>query len=270
MKLYKYLKFEDALKTLDNNSVILNNPVNYNDPFDCVIKPSKEDEEICYKRILNYYMFKEFSNIILDKKVKIPFWLLWVRWELKLFIKLMRKNPYYDKMPGFDGIMTIVFNKYATAHKDFKKELELKKIEFSKNIKKAIEAKILSDKEHLSALLKALSEVEEATVREIPALMKDDCEKIILYGSFARGDYTLDSDVDIAVLTKSDREKSKRFDSGIDEIAAEIGVKTMMIVNYICLPIKEFEAKKSWYPFFMNIAGDGRVLYDIRNRGVYA
>ena len=137
-------------------------------------------------------------------------------------------------------------------------------------IKKAIEAKILSDKEHLSALLKALSEVEEATVREIPALMKDDCEKIILYGSFARGDYTLDSDVDIAVLTKSDREKSKRFDSGIDEIAAEIGVKTMMIVNYICLPIKEFEAKKSWYPFFMNIAGDGRVLYDIRNRGVYA
>lgn len=64
MKIYKYLKFEDAIKTLDNNSVILNNPVNYNDPFDCVIKPSKEDEEICYKRILNYYMFKEFVSTI--------------------------------------------------------------------------------------------------------------------------------------------------------------------------------------------------------------
>lgn len=139
MKIYKYLKFEDAIKTLDSNSVILNNPVNYNDPFDCVIKPSEEDEEICYKRILNYYMFKEFSKILLDKKIKIPFWLLWVRWELKLFIKLMRKNPYYDKMPGFDGIMTIVFNKYAETHKDFKKELEKKKIEFSKTIKKAVE-----------------------------------------------------------------------------------------------------------------------------------
>ncbi len=139
MKIYKYLRFDNAIKTLDNSSVILNNPVNYNDPFDCVIKPSEEDEKICYKRILNYYMFKEFSKIFLDKKIKIPFWLLWVRWELKLFIKLMRKNPYYDKMPGFDGIMTIVFNKYAETHKDFKKELEKKKIEFSKTIKKAVE-----------------------------------------------------------------------------------------------------------------------------------
>ena len=107
-----------------------------------------------------------------------------------------------------------------------------------------------------------MTEVEETTVREIPALMKDDCEKIILYGSFARGDYTLDSDVDIAILTKSDRDKARRFDPGIDEIAASIGIKTMMIVNYVCLPIKEFEEKKGWYPFFMNIASDGRVLYD--------
>lgn len=129
-------------------------------------------------------------------------------------------------------------------------------------IKKAIEAQIISDKENLAALLGALSEVEETTVREIPALMKDDCEKIILYGSFARGDYTLDSDVDIAILTKSDRDKARRFDPDIDEIAASIGIKTMMIVNYICLPIKEFEEKKGWYPFFMNIASDGRVLYD--------
>ena len=139
MKIYKYLKFDDAIKTLDNNSVILNNPVNYNDPFDCVIKPSEEDEKICYKRILNYYLFKEFSIILLDKKIKIPFWLLWVRWKLKLLIKLMHKNPYYDKMPGFDGIMTIVLNKYAETHKGFKKELDKKKIDFSKTIKKAVE-----------------------------------------------------------------------------------------------------------------------------------
>ena len=137
-------------------------------------------------------------------------------------------------------------------------------------IKKAIEAKIIEDKANLTALLDALSEVEETTVREIPSLMKDDCEKIILYGSFARGDYTRDSDVDIAILTKCDRQAIRQFDPGIDEIASEIGIKTMMVVNYICLPIKEFEEKKGWYPFFMNIASDGRVLYDIRNRGAYA
>ena len=137
-------------------------------------------------------------------------------------------------------------------------------------IKKAIEAKIIEDKKNLSALLDALSVVEETTVREVPALMKDDCEKIILYGSFARGDYTLDSDVDIAILTKSDRMAVRKFNPGIDEISSDIGIKTMMIVNYICLPLKEFEQKKSWYPFFMNIAHEGKILYDLRSGGAYA
>ena len=138
MKIYKYLSYENAVKTLSNNSVLLNNPVEYNDPFDCVIKPSKEDEEECFKRIINYYLFKEFSSIILDKKVKIPFMLLWVRWELKLFKRLMRKHPYYDKMPGFDGMMKIAFKKYEAINKDFPTELKKNKEKFLSDIRKAI------------------------------------------------------------------------------------------------------------------------------------
>ena len=63
MKIYKYLSAENAIKTLRNNSVLLNNPIEYNDPFDCVISPTKEDEEECFKRIVNYYLFKEFMFI---------------------------------------------------------------------------------------------------------------------------------------------------------------------------------------------------------------
>ena len=85
MIIYKYLKFEDALKTLDNNSVPLSNPADYNDPFDCVLTPTKEDENECFLRIRNYYFFKEFSKIMLEKKIEIPFGLRWVRKELKIF-----------------------------------------------------------------------------------------------------------------------------------------------------------------------------------------
>lgn len=44
-------------------------------------------------------------------------------------------------------------------------------------------------------------------------------------------------------------------------IATEIAMKHFAIVNFVCLPYEEFEEKKTWYPYFMNIATEGEVLY---------
>ncbi len=120
------------------------------------------------------------------------------------------------------------------------------------------ENKVESDYE----LKNVLNTVMNTAVRDIPAVFKDDCKKIILYGSCARGDYTDDSDVDIAILTDSDREQVKKYNAQIDDIAAKISIATMAIVNFVCLPIKEFEEKKSWYPYFKNIAKEGVLLYE--------
>lgn len=139
MKIYKYLKFEDAVKTLNNSSVILNNPLTYNDPFDCVIAPTEKDEEECCKRIINYYVFKEFSKIILNKEIKIPAYLLLVRWELKVFIRLMRKRPYYDKMTLFDWILKPALNRYIKDNKEFEKQINEGKEVFLNSIKEDIE-----------------------------------------------------------------------------------------------------------------------------------
>lgn len=35
MKLFKFTSFESGLKIIDTNSVLLKNPYEYNDPFDC-------------------------------------------------------------------------------------------------------------------------------------------------------------------------------------------------------------------------------------------
>ena len=96
----------------------------------------------------------------------------------------------------------------------------------------------------------------------MPTSLQDDCREIILYGSCARGDFSSDSDVDVAILTDSDRETVKKYDSKIDDIATSIGIDTMAIVNFVCLPKKEFEEKNTWYPYFMNIKKEGIVLYE--------
>ena len=139
MKLYKYLSYESALKTLSNNSVLLNNPLEYNDPFDCVIRPRVEDEKECYRRMVNYFFFKEFANIILNKKVKIPFWLIPVRWEMKAFKKIMKRNPYYDKMSPFDWALRKAIDRDETIRVLFRKQEKEKKDVFLKTIKKRID-----------------------------------------------------------------------------------------------------------------------------------
>ena len=95
----------------------------------------------------------------------------------------------------------------------------------------------------------------------VKKLMKEDLMEIVLYGSCARGDYTEDSDIDIALITKSDRIEAQKYTSDLAVIATELAMKYFAIVNFVCLPYKEFIEKKSWYAYFKNIEREGEVLY---------
>ena len=107
-----------------------------------------------------------------------------------------------------------------------------------------------------------IERVMNTTIKQIPAIMHDDVRAIIMYGSCARGDYTEDSDIDVAILTDSNRFEAKKYSDELDDLATQIGLATFAIVNYVCLPYQEFEEKKEWYPFFMNIEKDGVLLYE--------
>ena len=84
----------------------------------------------------------------------------------------------------------------------------------------------------------------------------DAVEKVILYGSCARGDNNEDSDVDIAILLNVD-DGNARFGFALSEISADLMDKYRELVNFVCVPAKEFAQKKSWYPFYMNISTEG-------------
>lgn len=133
-------------------------------------------------------------------------------------------------------------------------------------IKEAVEEKLVRDlllEENSKYNLEyTLDRIKRIIVRDIPKVLKDDCKKIIMYGSCARGNYNNNSDVDIAILTNSDREGAKKYDSKIDEIATTIEIDTMAIVNFVLLPKSEYEEKNSWYPYFINIKNEGIVLYE--------
>ncbi len=108
------------------------------------------------------------------------------------------------------------------------------------------------------------SVIENIRSEAVPMVKKalgNDLDDIILYGSCARGDFNEDSDIDIALLIKCDRVESMKYGSVLAQIATELALKYFAVVNFICLPKKEYNEKKAWYPYFKNIDNEGVSLY---------
>ncbi len=70
--------------------------------------------------------------------------------------------------------------------------------------------------------------------------------KVILFGSVARGDYTTDSDIDLAIIT--DDEKIKRM---AREIADKVMVEYGKVVSLKFVSPQDFEKKQD--PFLKEI-----------------
>ena len=99
------------------------------------------------------------------------------------------------------------------------------------------------------------------TAKRISELIQDDLGRIILFGSYARGDFTKESDIDLAVLVMCDREETGKYKDGLVELSAEIDLENMVVVNCVCVPYSEFNEKKRYYPFYANIEKEGKVIY---------
>lgn len=106
-----------------------------------------------------------------------------------------------------------------------------------------------------------IDNVKKDLVPMVCNALENDLIRVVLYGSCARGDFSEDSDIDIALLTKCDRMEAKKYLDVLAEIATELAKKYLAIVNFVCLPKKEFDEKKSWYPYFKNIEREGELLY---------
>ena len=105
-----------------------------------------------------------------------------------------------------------------------------------------------------------IENIVSESAKRISEWIQDDLGRIILFGSYARGDFTEESDIDIAVLVMCDREETRKYKDGLVALSAEIDLKNMVVVNFICLPYSEFNEKKEAYPFYANIEREGKVI----------
>ena len=103
--------------------------------------------------------------------------------------------------------------------------------------------------------------ITKEIVEDVLELIKEKVYKIVLYGSYARGDFTKESDVDIMILLNCDKEEIKQYRKEISRLASRIGLKNDIEISLLLRDKETFEQGQKVLPFYQNVAGEGVELY---------
>lgn len=94
-------------------------------------------------------------------------------------------------------------------------------------------------------------------VRSYHLVFGGDIVKILLYGSYARGDYQIDSDIDLAAIVRGNRLHLQEGLKKIWDISADLELEYGVVVSPTVIPFEEFEAYKNDLPYYRNILREG-------------
>lgn len=80
---------------------------------------------------------------------------------------------------------------------------------------------------------------------------------IYLYGSYARGDYNEESDIDIVAIVKGDRQDLQNQLKEIWAAVSDLELDYEVVISPTVIPYSEFETYKDILPYYRNIAKEG-------------
>lgn len=112
MKFYKYTSLASAIKIIKSSSVILNNPNNFNDPFDTNIIIDEQNKQETLNLMYNYYLLKEIRNLVNNKLLKLNVsqkaLFSIIKTEFKAFDKLSKKQNEYQELPFLNDCIDLI------------------------------------------------------------------------------------------------------------------------------------------------------------------
>lgn len=113
-----------------------------------------------------------------------------------------------------------------------------------------------------TAKKQALSSILEQYI-SIPKSIYGDClEKVILFGSYARGDFRSDSDIDIMLLLDIQPHKERECAKRLLDDTFDFNMENNIDIQPIPKSINTFQKWGNILPFYKEINKEGVVLYD--------
>ncbi len=107
-----------------------------------------------------------------------------------------------------------------------------------------------------------INQVIQEFIKSVHEILGDRVKKIILYGSYARGDYRENSDIDIMILTDLSDEEMEEYRTKIVDCAYDLEYDNHFSFD-LSPVIKNIDTFNYWLdtlPFYMNVQKEGVIL----------
>lgn len=98
-------------------------------------------------------------------------------------------------------------------------------------------------------------------ISEIKKIYGSHLQRVILYGSYARGDFRPDSDIDIMILLDISDLELKAYSQTLSYMTYDFNLDNGIDIKPIAKSEAHFRKWVENYPFYANIHKEGVVLY---------
>lgn len=106
-----------------------------------------------------------------------------------------------------------------------------------------------------------LNSILKKYVDEVRMLYGDSLKTVILYGSYARGDFRQDSDIDIMILVELTEEEIREKGRQLSDVTFEYNYDNDLMIMPIVKNESHFNKWLRAYPFYYNVKKEGVELY---------
>ena len=120
--------------------------------------------------------------------------------------------------------------------------------EYNINVKDRSE--IMCSRSSLYALLGELQ-------HELRSIFGNKLDSVFLYGSYARGDYDDESDIDVMALIDIDKSELSKYRRRVSSFAGDIDLKYDVLLSVKLLDKQTFETYREVLPYYRNILNEG-------------
>ena len=111
-----------------------------------------------------------------------------------------------------------------------------------------------------------IENVIDTFITEVSKMLNNRLKKIILYGSYARGEQSENSDIDIMILTDLNDEELIEYRGKIRDLACDIEMENDVIISPLVRNIEMYNKRVNVIPFYHNVQSEGVILLGWRNK----
>ena len=106
-----------------------------------------------------------------------------------------------------------------------------------------------------------LKQVTNVVTKGAQTILGNKLQRIILYGSYARGDYTVESDVDIMVLADFSDDERRLCQKMLNKVASDVSLECDVTVSIMLRTPEVFTMRIEYVPFYRNVHSEGVEIY---------